>query len=70
LSSKQQTLDKKPLIVPVEGIVSPSTIIKLPREGMPKPESKGGRGDLYVKFNIEFPSFISQEDKKILEEIL
>lgn len=68
-STHQKTLDERPLIVPVEGIISPATIIRIPGEGMPRTES-GGRGDLYVKFNISFPSFISQEDKDVLEQIL
>ena len=54
----------------MEGIVNPSTIVKIEGEGMPVRGTPGCRGDLFVKFNIVFPSFISFEDKHLLAEIL
>lgn len=39
-------------------------------QGMPNPKNKGTRGDLIVKFLIEFPSELSDEQRKEAVSIL
>jgi len=46
--------------------------VKLDREGMIRYKKNGEeeRGDLFIQFHIEFPKFLTLEDKKTLENIL
>lgn len=39
-------------------------------QGMPNPKNKGKRGDLHVKFLIEFPTKLSDEQRKEAVSIL
>ena len=45
----------------------PGTVFKLRKKGMPRME--GGRGDHYVTVNVEVPTKLSREQKKLLEEL-
>ncbi|MCL4399921.1 hypothetical protein M1506_01440 [Patescibacteria group bacterium] len=42
--------------------------LKVPKKGMPK-MGLGGRGDLYLTFNIKLPKHMSNKAKKIIEEL-
>lgn len=44
--------------IPIEmpGVISPGTRIKIEKEGMKSFENEHNRGDLYVTFNVQFPS--------------
>jgi DnaJ family protein A protein 2 len=37
------------------GIIKPGTFKRIPDEGMPK---KGGRGDLFIEFDVDFPDML------------
>ena len=50
-----------------EGAIYP-TLHRLEKEGLIYNGGKS-RGDLYIKFDIQFPKFISSESKKILKSI-
>jgi len=67
------TLDGRKLYVPLDEVISPKSVKLVKGEGMPiynkdefkvehfgKPQQKG---DLFIKFEIKFPNFISDEDK-------
>ena len=58
-----ETLDGRHLLVPVDHLITPKTVLKLENEGMPIIPSKSEkdvpspldppkRGDMYLKFNI------------------
>jgi DnaJ-class molecular chaperone len=56
--------------VPVTEIVTPTTVIKIDGRGIPSVNPSEQAGDIYVKFHIIFPEFLSLEAKKSLEAIL
>lgn len=74
-----ETLDGRILRVAVDHIVTPKTVIKIDGEGMPilpkgdvrvDPLDPPQRGDLYVKFDIKFPSKLSDGHRQRIEAIL
>ncbi len=46
---------------------APGTVFRL--RGMGLPDSRGRRGDLIVRVNVEIPRSVSRKEKKLLEEI-
>lgn len=62
------TLDGRKLTVPCNEVISPGTSKVVPGEGMPI--SKGGKGDLYLKFTIVFPDYIPDDKKRQLRTLL
>lgn len=66
-------LDEKPIHIVYGGgnsIVKPNDIQHLVGKGMPISKVPGTYGDLIVKFNIQFPSSISLQQKEILSKAL
>ena len=45
-------------------------ITKIAGEGMPQHEFPSQRGNLYVEFVIKFPTFLTEEQKKGINDIL
>lgn len=45
----------------------PGTLLRLRERGLPKLQSRG-KGDLLVRVNVEIPSKLSQEQKRLLQE--
>lgn len=64
------TLDGKAMDVKVDDIISPDYVKVLPGEGMPLSKSPGTRGDLKIKFNIQFPKALSGEQRESLDALL
>ena len=73
------TLDDRKIAVSIDEIISPSTVKKVPGEGMPVYQKEMSvrdlttkKGDLYIKFHIIFPEYIDpvkkQEITKLLDE--
>ena len=50
--------------------VAPNSIHKIPSEGMPLSKSPGQKGDLLVKFNIQFPTNLPLASKELLYNAL
>ena len=66
-----KSLDDRELLVPITDIINPETVIKLEEEGMIKEDRlQPLKGNLYISFHISFPTFITLDDKKILQQIL
>eukprot|EP00746_Dinoflagellata_sp_MGD_P164242 gnl/MRDRNA2_/MRDRNA2_92766_c0_seq1.p1 gnl/MRDRNA2_/MRDRNA2_92766_c0~~gnl/MRDRNA2_/MRDRNA2_92766_c0_seq1.p1 ORF type:complete len:312 (-),score=74.08 gnl/MRDRNA2_/MRDRNA2_92766_c0_seq1:100-1035(-) len=63
------TLDKKVLSINVPEIASPSYEKRLPGRGMPK-GSGDDRGDLIVRWDIQFPKALSAEEKEQVKSVL
>lgn len=61
------TLDQRRLRISMTEIISSETVKKVDCEGMP---CAGGKGDLYLVFKIEFPSCLSEDQRKQLKSIL
>ncbi len=73
-----ETIDGEVIKLSAPEVVSPDTTIELPGKGMPilddnplGPIKKSfQRGDLFVKFDIEFPRYLSEDKKQELTAIL
>lgn len=57
-----KTLDGRSINVNLDTMITPQTCHCIPGEGMPKTDGTGN-GDLYIKFNIQFPEKFKPEIK-------
>jgi len=64
-----QQLDGEEYTITVDDIVECDEILRIPGKGMPR-RSGRGFGDLFVTFEVDFPTAISSDQKKKLREIL
>lgn len=53
----------------MDEVINPKTIKKVVGEGMPI-LGTSNKGDLCIKFNIQFPEKIPQKAKELLQELL
>lgn len=74
------------MIIPVDSVMSPGEVMKVEGQGFPIDTSlpadasrqqkawalasEGKRGDLYVKFDIQFPEKLSREQKTEILAVL
>lgn len=65
------TLEGKTMGVNCQGeIIKPTTVKRLQGYGLPFPKEPSRKGDLVVKFDIQFPDQLSQSTKDILFDVL
>jgi len=71
------TLDGRLLKVSVDEVITPKTVVRLEGEGMPIPHDKDSdvleplrRGDMFVKFNIQFPKKLTDLQRRNIEAVL
>ena len=71
------TLDGRILKVSVDQLITPKSVIKIEGEGMPILEQSNNhpldaqrRGDLYVRFEIQFPKKLSEAQRVRLDSVL
>jgi DnaJ family protein B protein 4 len=64
------TLDGRSLSVPIADIIQPGYEKVLPKEGMPIAKEPGKRGNLRIKFDIKFPTRLSNEQKSGIRKLL
>ncbi|KAK9716003.1 hypothetical protein RND81_06G205200 [Saponaria officinalis] len=64
------TLDGRTLMVPVNSVISPSYEEVVKGEGMPIPKEPSRKGNLRIKFNIKFPTRLTQEQKSGIKRLL
>ncbi|PIK38174.1 putative dnaJ-like subfamily B member 13-like [Apostichopus japonicus] len=64
------TLDGRLLTIPINDIISPGYEKIVPGEGMPISQNPNVRGDLIIRFDIEFPKQLTSEKKLALKESL
>mmetsp|Transcript_3911 Transcript_3911/g.3328 ORF Transcript_3911/g.3328 Transcript_3911/m.3328 type:complete len:128 (-) Transcript_3911:157-540(-) len=73
------TLDFRHLHIALDQIITPNYVKKISNEGMPKQnveiDAKNfnkplPKGDLYIKFNIEFPVSLTEEQKNEIKKNL
>ncbi len=59
---------------PVKMVIPPGTQndknLRLRGKGFPKPKGEEGRGDHFVKIKINIPTVVSEEEKKLYQELL
>jgi DnaJ-class molecular chaperone len=71
------TLDNRKIAISIDEIISPSTVKKVPGEGMPIYKKEPSvrdleieKGDLYIKFHIIFPEYIDPARKMEISQLL
>ncbi|CAM6059021.1 unnamed protein product [Sphagnum tenellum] len=64
------TLDGRTLNVSIPDVISPGYERVLPKEGMPIAKEPGRRGNLRIKFDIDFPTRLTAEQKAGLKRLL
>ncbi|KAM5186454.1 dnaJ homolog subfamily B member 13 [Callospermophilus lateralis] len=65
-----KTLDDRLLNIPINDIVHPKYFKKVPEEGMPLPEDPTKKGDLFIFFDIQFPTRLTPQKKQMLRQAL
>lgn len=65
-----RTLDDRTLSIPINEIIKPSYTKRVVGEGMPISKAPSTRGDLIIKFDIVFPSYLSEDKKRALVPLL
>lgn len=64
------TLDGKTLTILVQDIMKPSGEMVFPNQGMPLSKDPNKKGNLIIKFDINFPSRLTSEQKQDLKRAL
>lgn len=67
---KLQTLDDRELVVQLASIVSPGYELLIADEGMPITRDPGNKGTLRIKFDVIFPSSLTEEQRMGIRNIL
>lgn len=62
------TIDHRTIRVPITDIVHPGYEKVVPGEGMPIVDEPGERGDLIIRFNVQFPPYLPKSSKAMLEK--
>ncbi|KAJ0964379.1 hypothetical protein J5N97_029501 [Dioscorea zingiberensis] len=64
------TLDGRNLAVPLTDIVTPGYEIVIAKEGMPITKEQGKKGNLRIKFDVQFPTRLTAEQRAGIRRIL
>ncbi|ESW25854.1 hypothetical protein PHAVU_003G070800 [Phaseolus vulgaris] len=64
------TLDGRELRIQVTDVVKPKFVLVVPNEGMPISKELGKKGNLRIKFDVMFPSWLTTQQKYELKRIL
>ncbi|KAK9684619.1 hypothetical protein RND81_10G221000 [Saponaria officinalis] len=64
------TLDGKNLVIPVTDIIKPGYELIVPDQGMPISKEPHKKGNLRVKFDVKYPSRLTEEQKADLRKVL
>uniref|UniRef100_A0A7S3CN57 Chaperone DnaJ C-terminal domain-containing protein n=1 Tax=Strombidium rassoulzadegani TaxID=1082188 RepID=A0A7S3CN57_9SPIT len=65
-----KTLDNRNLVINLDQIISQQTTHKIPGEGMPRKDGSPGKGDLYIKFEVIFPSKLNSDARNKIIAVL
>ncbi|XP_050214232.1 uncharacterized protein LOC126665450 [Mercurialis annua] len=64
------TLDGRSLTIPINNVIHPDYEERVPNEGMPIPKDRSKKGNLRIKFNIKFPTRLTDEQKSGIKKLL
>ncbi len=64
-----ETIEGKKVKIKVPSGVKPGGMVRLKGYGLPYLDRPRIRGDMYVKFEVEFPKKLTKKQKKLLEEL-
>lgn len=63
------TLTSKKIPLKLSRVIKPTTLMRIPNEGLPISKDPKSRGDIIVSFDIKFPESIPDECKPILQRL-
>lgn len=63
-------LDDSTVQLTYDQIISPGVVLKVPEKGMPIRGRPGEYGDLFVTFEVEFPTKLTDKEKETLKSVL
>ncbi|KAK8757175.1 hypothetical protein V5799_000128 [Amblyomma americanum] len=64
------TLTHGKITVPLNDIVTPNTVKRIPGQGLPHPKDPTARGDLLLSFDIECPRHTTEVERQLLWDAL
>ncbi|KGN49255.1 dnaJ protein homolog 1 [Cucumis sativus] len=64
------TLDGRSLTIPINNVIHPDYVEVVPREGMPIPKEPSKKGNLKIKFDIKFPTYLTSDQKSGIKKLL
>lgn len=65
-----QTLDDRELIVELTNVDAPGYELLIAKEGMPMARDPGNKGNLRLKFDVIFPSSLTEEQRQGIRSVL
>jgi DnaJ homolog subfamily B member 4 len=65
-----KTLDGRDLVIKLADVVTPGYELVIAKEGMPIVKENGRRGNLRIKFDVDFPKRLSSEQRHIIRKVL
>ena len=65
-----KTISGKVVGFPINEIVNPKTTKTISGHGLPLPKHPGHLGNLIISFDIQFPSYLSNDSKEALAQVL
>ena len=63
-----QTLDGRHLHIGVNDVVKPGYVKIVPGEGMPESKTPNVSGDLVLTFQVHYPTYFTEQQKKLLKQ--
>ncbi|KAG2378236.1 hypothetical protein C9374_008379 [Naegleria lovaniensis] len=63
-------LDDRNLQIKINDVIIPNSVRVMKGEGMPRKENPAQKGDLYIEFNVIFPTSLSDKQKDELKNVL
>lgn len=64
------TLDGRSLTIPINNVIHPTYEEVVPKEGMPIPKDPSKKGNLRIKFDINFPARVNATQKAKIKQLL
>ena len=63
-------LDGHKFKVDVTGVTECDHVMRVSGKGMPRRGGRGGFGDLYITFDVDFPDTLTEKQKKEIRKVL
>jgi len=63
-------VDGHDVVISPRQIINCNSVVRINGEGMPKKETPSQKGDLVVRFNLDFPHYLSDKQKNELRSII
>uniref|UniRef100_A0ACD6AJD1 Uncharacterized protein n=2 Tax=Avena sativa TaxID=4498 RepID=A0ACD6AJD1_AVESA len=65
-----KTIDGRDLVIKLTDVVTPGYELAIAKEGMPIIKENGKRGNLRIRFDVEFPKRLSSEQRQNIRKVL